>query len=145
MLWILKTGPEGNPKNGFDRRRLERCWNLPNVKQRCNRERHYLQKQRSRTEGYSSRRQSNENVETPVERIRRKENQMLQDTQSTILELLRSCLCWLVNQIPWKIFKGIGMFFSYSLYGIHGSISELKKLLLHRESVSNQKSSSSES
>ena len=107
---------EGSPKNGFNRRRLERCWNLPDVEDRGVTEKNTTY----RNLGVGQK--DTVNVETPVERIRRKENQMgykSRPHREPYWNFWRAVFAGWLIRYPKQIFKGIvTLIFGLFLFGV---------------------------
>ena len=106
------TSWEGSPKNGFNRRRLERCWDLPNTKDTTYRNKGVGQKVIV-------------NVETPVERIRpmREPESMTQRDRVPYWNFWRAVFAGWLIRYPGKIFKGIGMFFLFIVFMVFLAVS----------------------
>ena len=118
------TSWEGNPKNGFDRRRLERCWNLPNTEEKVE-DRGVTDRDTTyRNKGVGQK--DMVNVETPVERIKRKEKQMGykgRPHREPYWNFWRAVFAGWLIRYPGKIFKGIGMFFLFIVFMVFMAVS----------------------
>ena len=95
---------EPSPKKEFQRRRLERCWNLPNTKDTTYRNKGVGQKVIV-------------NVETPVERIKPMK------PPEPYWNFWRAVFAGWLIRYPGKIFKGIGMFFLFIVFMIFMAVS----------------------
>ena len=88
---------EGSPKNGFNRRRLERCWNLPDKKEEP-------KDTTYRNKGVGQ-----------VERIK--------PMREPYWNFWRAVFAGWLIRYPGKIFKGIGMFFLFIVFMVFMAVS----------------------